>query len=131
MIPIVFINCKKIHFIRKILNHQKLFETRTRNMLGRFLGERIALAKTGVGLHPMIMGYATIDEIISVSTFSQWEVYRKYTCIPYGSDYDWKDTTKVKWLYHLTDIEECEPFIPKLGRRHGRVWAEYDPEISC
>lgn len=128
MASIVFINCKKFPFVTEIMDYLKQYETRTRNTLGRFLGERILIAETGKG-RPLVRCSAVIDEIISVRSREEWERYLEQTLVPVGSSYDWQPDTKVKWLYHMTDIHPVEPFIPAEGRRHGRVWMEYNEEV--
>lgn len=128
MASIVFINCKKFPFVTEIMDYLKQYETRTRNTLGRFLGERILIAETGKG-RPLVRCSAVIDEIISVRSREEWERYLELTWVPVGSSYDWQPDTKVKWLYHMTDIHPVEPFIPSEGRRHGRVWMEYNEEV--
>ena len=126
MIPAVFINCKRYPFIDQILRPIKLYETRTRNTLGRFLGERVLLVETGHG-KPIVRGSAVISSVLQCFTRDAWETYRSSACIEAGSDYDWKPDTKKKVLYQLTDVQACEPFqLPESCRRHGRVWAEYE-----
>ena len=132
MTPVLFINCSRIPFVNWIMDGLKQYETRTRNtlksLLSWALGERILIAETGNG-EPTVRCSAVIDSIIAVYTREQWEEYLQYTWIPVGSDYDWKPSTKVKWIYHLTDVKYVEPFIlPRSCRRHGRVWAEYREE---
>ena len=130
MIPAVFINDRKIPFTDRIFSLDKLYETRTRNMLGRFLGDEVLIVRTGKG-SPLVVGTARIDCVIAVYKRSVWEKYRQDTCIPAGSEYDWQPATKVKWLYRLTDVRPVEPFpLPQDSRRHGRTWAEYDGKIS-
>jgi len=124
MTPAIFINCTVEPFVDDIMSRLKPYETRTRNTLGRFLGERVLLAETGKG-RPLVKCSAVIDKIVSVTTREEWEKYLRDTCIPVGSKYDWQPDTKIKWLYHLTDIRPVVPF--RLGpdcQRHGRVWAE-------
>lgn len=129
MIPAVFINCRQHPFAQEILSGRKLYETRTRNMLGRFLGDRILIVETGNG-SPLVVGSAMIDCIISVRTRPAWNRYRQDACIPVGSSYDWQPDTKVKWLYRLKDVRKVDPFpLPQDARRHGRVWAEYNEEV--
>lgn len=128
MTPVIFINCTVEPYVDDIMGKLKLYETRTRNTLGRFIGERILFAETGHG-RPLVKCSAVIDQVISVTTREQWEEYLQYTWIPVGSGHDWQPDTKVKWLYHLTDVKPVVPFIlPKSCRRHGRVWAEYREE---
>lgn len=130
MTPALFVNCSKHPFIDLMMTHRKPFETRTRNtlksLLDSFLGEQILLAETGNGA-PLAKATARIDYYIAVYTREEWEKYRDQVQIPAGSKYDWKPETKVKWLYHLTDVRPIEPFrLPQSCRRHGRVWAEYE-----
>ena len=126
MTPVIFINCKTEPFVNDIMCYLKEYETRNRNTLGRFIGERVLLAETGHGT-PLVKCSAVIDQIISVTTEEGWNAYAEATWIPYGSKYDWKPDTKVKWLYHLTDIRPVDPLrLPSSCRRHGRVWAEYE-----
>ena len=129
MIPAVFINCKTEPFIDDIMCHLKEYETRTRDTLGRFLGDHVLLVETGHGC-PTVKGSAVIDQVVSVSSREAWEEYLEQTWIPIGSKYDWQSDTKVKWLYHLSDVRSCDPFpLPSSCRRHGRVWAEYNGSI--
>ena len=125
MLPIIFVNCRKVPFVDDIINNRKFYETRNKNTLGRFLGEPILLAETGHG-RPIVKAYAVIDQIISVRSKKVWNEYKGLTGIPIGSSYDWQPDTEVKWLYLLKDVIPCTPFIPPEGRRHGRVWMEYE-----
>ena len=126
MTSVIFINCTIEPYIDDIMCHLKEYETRNRNTLGRFLGERVLLAETGHGA-PLVRCSAVIDEIISVHTREAWEEYLGQTWVPIGSKHDWQPDTKVKWLYSLSDVQPVEPFrLPRSCRRHGRVWAEYE-----
>lgn len=132
MTPVIFINCKDEPFVDEIMSGLKEYETRTRNMLGRFLGERVLIAETGSG-RPFVRCSAVIDEIVSVHTLKAWTApnalrksYRVLSMIPVGSKYDWQRDTKVKWLYRLKDVQPVAPFRAPEGRRHGRVWMEYE-----
>lgn len=130
MTPVLFINCHLFPFIDWILGGLKLYETRTRNTLKKFLntylGQRILIAETGKG-DPLVRCSAVIDEVIAVYDKATWEDYLQFTWVPIGSDFDWKPNTKVKYLYHLKDVRPiAKPFrLPKSCPRHGRVWAEY------
>ena len=124
MTPVIFINCTDEPFVKDIMDILKQYETRNRNTLGRFLGERVLLAETGHG-QPLVKCSAVIDQVISVTTKEQWDEYLWASWIPEGSKYDWQPDTKVKWLYHLSNVKPVVPF--RLGSdcvRHGRVWAE-------
>ena len=132
MTPVIFINCSREPFVNWIMDGLKQYETRTRNTLKSLLtwalGERVLIAETGHGA-PVVRCSAVIDRYVAVYTREQWEEYLQYTWVPVGSEYDWKPDTKVKYLYHLTDVKPVDPFeLPKSCRRHGRVWAEYREE---
>lgn len=134
MIPAIFINCRHQPYVDKILSLQKPFETRSRNMLKSLLewalGEEVLIVETGCG-DPIVRGIARIDYIRTVTDKWEWEDFRHATQVPIGDDYDWKEGTKVKYLYHLTDVRPLAPFpFPKDARRHGRTWAEYDKEVT-
>ena len=134
MTPVLFINCKRQPFVDEIIARLKTDETRTRNtlksLLNWALGERILIAETGHG-DPLVRCSAVIDRITAIYTREEWEKYRNATQIHVGSEYDWKPDTKVKWLYHLSDVQPVKPFrIPKSCRRHGRVWAEYEGSVE-
>lgn len=124
MIPIIFINCKHQPFVSDIISGLKQYETRNRNTLGRFLGDRVLLAETGHG-RPLVRCSCQIDQIVEVFTREKWEKYRQFAWVPVGSDYDWQPDTKKKVLYRLADVQPVEPFHPVHGRRHGRIWMEY------
>lgn len=126
MLPIIFINCDKEPFVDDIICQLKQYETRSRNTLGRFLGEPVLLAETRHGRRPVVKAYAVIDQVISVHTKEAWDEYLDLTWVPVGSSYDWQPNTKVKWLYGFKDVIPCTPFIPPEGKRHGRVWMEYE-----
>lgn len=127
MIPVVYINCRKHPFCDSILYGFKRYETRTRNTLGCLVGKNCLFVETGTGKYAKTRFYATIDSVIRIDSKEQFEQYRNECGIFPDSEYDWKPETKVKYLYHLTDItgeDEYEISFSK-ERRHGRVWAEY------
>lgn len=131
MIPVLFINCLHERFVDWIIGGLKEYETRTRNtlkkLLDTYLGQRILIAETGRG-RPLVRCSAVIDQVVAVYDMATWEDYLEQTWIPVGSKYDWKPSTKVKYLYHLKDVHPiAEPFrLPNSCRRHGYVWAEYE-----
>lgn len=130
MTPVLFINCSRWAFVDWIIGGLKLYETRTKNTLKKFLdtylGQRILIAETGKD-DPLVRCSAVIDEVVAVYDQSTWEDYLQFTWVPVDSDYDWKPDTKVKHLYHLKDVRPiAKPFrLPKSAHRHGRIWAEY------
>ena len=135
MTPVIFINCSDHPFVDDIIDGQKTYETRTRNtlksLLNWALGERVLIAETGHG-DPVVRCSAVIDHFGAVYTEDRWNDLRKVHHVPVGSDYDWKPDTRVKYLYHLTDVKALAPFrLPPDSRRHGRVWAEYREEAHA
>ena len=125
MIPILFINCSSAPFLDKIMNRQKIFETRSRNMLRSLVGQRVLLAETGKGKPPIVRCSVIIRSGFPVESFHEWDMFRDYTQVRTDSPFEWSDTTKRKWLYELSDIRPVSPFTPSEGLRHGRVWMEY------
>ena len=65
--------------------------------------------------------YPFIDRIIDGS-----KKYETRTQIEKNSVYDWTDKNAVKYLYELENIQRVPKFIPGEGKRHGRVWMEYN-----
>lgn len=129
MTPIIFINCSDLAYVDSIMTGTKKYETRTRNtlkaLLSWSLGERVLIAETGHGA-PVVRCSAVIDRITEVFTEEDWLPYVMDADIAVGGKYDWKPDTKKKVLYHLTDVRPVKPFTPPEGKRHGRVWMEYD-----
>lgn len=125
MTPAIFINCKEVPYIDKILALDKPDETRSRNVLGKFTGMRVMLVETGNG-RPMVRGSVVVGEPRPVRTQLAWDSMRSLTQVPAGSRYDWKDDTRVKWLTPMLRPMMCEPFpLPADAKRHGYTWAEY------
>lgn len=129
MIPIVFINSRSVPFVDMIINSEKIFETRSRNVL-RFLfesGQRFLIAETG-NRKPLVRCSARIKGITVVYTKEAWNSYRLFHSVPVGSEFDWKPGTKKKVMYQLDDVRSVPvPFNPPEGKRHGRTWME----LSC
>jgi len=126
---VIYINCAKQPFVARIMARAKLFETRNRNTLGRFIGERVLIAESGRHGRPLVRCSAVISEIISVRTPEEWNRYRPDFGIDQGSSFDWKPDTRVKWLYRLTDVRMFLPFrLPADVVRHGRTWCELKGE---
>lgn len=126
MIPVVFINCDTIPFLDLIMNLDKLIETRTRNTLRALVGQRVYLAETHHGKRPVIRCMCVIGDAAVARSREAWETCRPSACIPAGSKYDWQENTRAKWVYWLENVRPVIPFTPPEGRRHGRVWMEYD-----
>lgn len=121
--PGVFINCHAFPFVSWILSGLKLYETRNRDTLRRFVGRRVLLIETGRG-RPTVRGSATIKLCRIVHTRCEWNMLRKKHRVPVGCAYDWTDKTNVKYCYMFDDVQSCDPFTPPEGVRHGRIWME-------
>lgn len=118
----VYINCRQVPFIDRILSGLKTDETRSRDMLRRLVGQRVYLAETGTGPVPMVRASAVIA-FARVVSFSDI-VARQAACIA-GTPYDIRpDGTKV--FYRLTDVQPVAPFpVPACRINHGRSYTEF------
>lgn len=123
----IFINESKVKFIDLMLNQEKLFETRNKDMLkGLFepnnIYEFVALVSTGNG-KPIVKGYAFIRKGFPVSEPELNQIdsalYIKntpYQCKP----------GKSKVLYSIESPVKCKPYqIPNNAIYHGRSWCEW------
>lgn len=125
MVPVVFINCSSAPFIDDIINGRKTYETRTRDTLRALVGRRVLLAETGHNGRPVVRCSAVITCSAQIDDRETWRKLRRFTRVPSGSRYDWKPGTRRKFVYGLSGVVPCWPFIPPEGVRHGRVWMEY------
>ena len=119
----IFVNEDSFPYAHKIVSGEKTYETRSRNMLKRLNGKRVAIISTRRGQKPMIIGYA---EVFAVTYWSRetLDKFRTLTLIPEGSKYDC--TGAGKWCYWMNDAEPCEPYpLPENAIRHGRSYVEF------
>ena len=123
-VSVVFINCRSVPFLDRIMSLDKLYETRTRDMLRSVVGRRVLLAETGTGKSPVCRCSAVIGPPVVVRSRDAWERLRSACCIPPGSAYDWTSDTKVKYLYPLRNVTACRLFTPPKGVRHGRTYMD-------
>lgn len=105
----------------------KTIETRSRDMLGKLVGKRVAIVKTHTGTipfcGPVVVGYVTITRkwFCPAADFQQ---YFQQHLVPPGTAYD--AAGRGKWFYFCADAERCEPYpLPKDAVRHGRSWCEF------
>ena len=131
MIYGIYINEDEIPFATLIAEGKKEVETRTRDMLGKLVGERVALISTGKNKWPMIVGLATITAKQFVPDhLLDTQEGRKITCIPKGSKYDKYSYSKKaqcygKWCYVMRWPEAFKPIpLPEDIIRHGRSYCE-------
>lgn len=126
MIPVIFINCKKIDYIGKMISGEKKYETRHFNTLGSLVGRRVLFAETGNGT-PKIRCSAILKSAEHIKYLGVWAMFRDETCVPENSEHDWDFKRPGKWIYELEDVKE-QIWLPwKEGQRHGIVWMEYEP----
>ena len=125
MIPVIFINCKKIDYIGKIISGEKKYETRHFNTLGGLVGRRVLFAETGNGT-PKIRCSAILKNAEQIKTLGEWAMLRSETCVPEDSEHDWNFKRPGKWIYELDDVREVIDLPWKEGKRHGIVWMEYE-----
>lgn len=129
MVPGIFINCSRFPFIDHIISYNKIYETRSRDTLSRFVGKRVYLVQTGKG-KPVVRCSCVIRKAFPLENAFAWNMFRRCTMILPGSPFDWKPDTRRKWLYWLTDIQPVSVPVPVLASavRHGRIWVEIDSE---
>ena len=126
MIPVIFINCKKIDYIGKMISGEKKYETRHFNTLGGLVGRRVLFAETGNGT-PKIRCSAILKSAEHIKTKPNWDIIRRQTCIPENSGHDWDRDRPGKWIYELEDVRDVLGLDWTEGKRHGIVWMEYEP----
>lgn len=126
MIPVIFINCKKIDYIGKIISGEKKYETRHFNTLGGLVGRRVLFAETGNGT-PKIRCSAILKSAEQIKTKPNWDILRRETCVPENSEHDWDRDRPGKWIYELEDVRDVYGLPWIEGKRHGIVWMEYEP----
>ena len=118
----IFVNEDEFPYAQAIVLGRKTIETRSRNMLKKLVGKRVAIVRTKRGEKPMVIGSVVIEE--------PWyeehpEQFRERTCIPVGSKYD----EGGRWMYPVHDPIVLDPdeWFPlyRFVIRHGRSWCEW------
>ena len=112
-----------VHYAQAIVSGHKTIETRSKNMLSKLVGKRVAVIRTRHGKQPMVLGY--VDVVGAARRNGKWlNDNRNLTLIPPGSKYD--TNSWAKWCYFLNSPEKCEPYpLPDEAVRHGRSWCEF------
>jgi predicted transcriptional regulator len=93
----------------KIVDGKKTFETRDTDSLRPYVGQRVAIVKTGEGKAKAI-GAVTIGEPILVTSRKDFDKYRNQTLVPKGSRFDIADDG-VKYLYPMGNPERYKQEI--------------------
>lgn len=101
MTPAIYVHeSRAIPYASAIAARYKTIETRSRDMLGAFLGQRVLIIRTR-DRHPAdIVGSAVIAAKRFYSA-AELDALRDKTCIPVGSKYDCHG--RGKWGYTMTD----------------------------
>ena len=122
----IYVNEDHMPYANWIVSGLKTIETRNKNMLGKIVGERVAIIATahkGYKRHdPCIIGYATIAKAEHV-TQDEFELYREETMI--GKEDPYNCDSRGKWLYFMEDPCAIYPTpLPRNVIKHGRSYAE-------
>lgn len=108
IIPAIYVrNTKEAKYADYIVCKLKPIETRTRDVLGSFVGQRVLVIRTEANRKPMVIGSAFIKEK-AFRTAEQLDYIRDLTMIPKGSEFD--TSANGKWCYYLGDAVAYEPF---------------------
>lgn len=96
-------------YAMQIVKGEKRIETRTRNVLRKFVGERVLVIRTRSGHPAEVVGEASMINS-RFYTSEELDAMRNLTLIPKGSKYDC--TGKGKWCYWLANVTEYEKPVP-------------------
>jgi hypothetical protein len=109
-IPAIYVHdTKETPYALWIVKGEKPLETRSRNVLGKFVGERILVIRTRSGHPAEVIGEASMINS-RFYTNTELDAMRNLTLIPKGSKYDC--TGKGKWCYWLANVTEYEKPVP-------------------
>ena len=100
---------KETPYAMQIVQNLKPIETRTRNVLKRFVGERVLVIRTRSGHPADVVGEATMVNA-RFYTAAELDAMRNLTRIPEGSKYDCAGGGK--WCYWLADAVQYDEPIP-------------------
>lgn len=92
-----------------IVSGEKTIETRTRDMLKRFVGQRVAVIRTSHPRQSEVVGEVTIERKAFESA-QDLDLLRWRTLIPCGDKYDCKGGGK--WCYYLKDAARHDKPVP-------------------
>ena len=123
MFAIYVRSTRAIRYAIALTHGYKAMETRTRNVLKRLIGQRVAVIETGRG-KAAIVGYLNIDscDYIEKERFDKMHMFH---CVPSGSKYDCKKGSG-KYCYWVSDPVPCDPFpVPENAIKHGRSYCEF------
>ena len=99
------VNSRSIPFADLIVNGQKLFESRASDSLRPWIGQRVAIVKTGAG-KALAIGAATIGPPIIVNE-AEFRALESLHHVAENSEFDIRPQD-VKYLYPVIDAERFE-----------------------
>ena len=102
------------NYAELIVSGQKKYETRDKDSLRPYVGERIGIVETGSGPAKLV-GYATVGEPIEVGE-AEFADSRDQHLVPEGSKFDIKPGQS-KFLYEMIDPEELAQPIDASGTK--------------
>lgn len=110
MIPAVYVHeSRAVPYAQAIARGHKPIETRTRDVLGRFVGQRVLIIRTRDGHKADIIGSAFIADKRYCSA-EELDSIRDQTLIPPGSKYDCHG--RGKWAYQMTNAVMFKEPLP-------------------
>lgn len=115
IVPAIYVNepgC--IPYARAITLNIKPIETRSRDVLGHLVGQRVLIIRTRRNRKPLVIGSVKITGK-SFKTAAELDALRDYTLITPGSMFDCKG--RGKWCYELSD---------GIAYEHPMPFAEYN-----
>ena len=109
-----------------IIDGNKTIETRSRDMLKRLVGQRVAVIETGVFKEgPRVVGYVTITGKWHCPAAEFDNYFYQHWVL---NDDKFYTDSRGKWMYELADPERlpyCGYKLPADAIRHGRSWCEF------
>lgn len=97
------INDTEAPYTDMIMDGRKCFETGFRPTLRPFIGQRVAIIRTGKGKVEIVGTVQLLNEVWFGSF--PFDALRKYHCVPKGSK---QDTKSGKWSYVLNDPQKLK-----------------------
>lgn len=120
----IFVNDRTQMFSIYLANGMKPFETRTKRTLDRYVGQTVAIVRTGKS-KPVVVGYMRLGDPF----LSDHEFDRRKAMIYGVPEYDCKPGQK-KWFYPVISCQTCVPYsVPDDAVRHGRISVEL-PDVK-
>lgn len=123
LFPAIYVrNTKEAAYADMIVKGEKTIETRTRDVLGRFVSHRVLIIRTG-SYSPTIIGSVIIKSKKFCSA-DEMNSLRNETKIPAGSKFDCHNAGK--WCYELSDPVEWRTglFLADFSvNKRTRSWA--------